>query len=182
MAVHPFARQCEQAIAKLREILANLKRSKVKPKEEGDEDQPPQYGTLADIPLRWLLPPPGMEHQAGVLGSTKGLGGTMAVPKKPSKAPKPPKPSGDGTYDRLSFKVTIERYKCQLQHIRNNSSYYRCRAAPGGTASKCKGLLRQTPCPGQEAAQRALDEYVKTKPPGWKPGQVSSGGGGGGGW
>jgi hypothetical protein len=180
MAVHPFARQCEQAIAKLREILANLRRAK---KDKPDSDSvptpaPPKYGTLADIPLKWLLPPPGMEFQAGVLGSTRGLGGTITAPKG-QKPPKPPKPSGDPTFDRLLFKVQIERYKCYRRHLVANQAYYRCLHT--GSKSSCKGLFRQTPCPEAQAAQKELDDYVKTlrnesNTPGW------SDGGGGGGW
>jgi len=175
-AVHPFARNCEEVLARLLEILAGLKRAKEKT-PKGPEGSKPGHktGKLSDLPVLWLLGSSQMEQQAFAEGSARGINSNFD--KRQGKGSKPTKASlsGDPVENALRQRYVAAMNRCREQNIKDNESYFRCRAQPMATAAGCKSLFVPMSCPAGDAAREALDAYLKSKP-------ADSGGGSGGGW
>ncbi len=105
----------------------------------------------------WLLPSQQMENQAGVEGSTYGLNQLKNTKPKPPKLKK----MADMYLARLLHNIAMEAWKCQMESLRANESYYRCLATKEGTIEKCRPLFKSLQCPGKKQAMQALDEYSK---------------------
>lgn len=156
----------------LKEMLANCR----KQKDLGDLAPRGRSVTLAELPVVWLLGSSQMEQQAFAQGSARGINANFDKNQGRGKKTKSPKQSsGDRTLDLLSEIYNREMDKCREQNIKDNESYFRCRARKGATAEDCKGFFIQMTCPAGLAAGKALSEYLKSRTP-------NSGGGSGGGF
>jgi len=177
VARYPFARNCEEVIAYLREILAGIKAAKKAADDAGEggvtERRIPVTRSSGAVVA--LLGSPQMENQGFAVGSTFGL--NQKVPSGQNRA-RPPKKgkTGDPMLDRLTFAYDLAMFKCKVKHDKANEAFYRCLARNKGNTAACKSKFIQMQCPEGVAAREALDTYVKNK------GKFRTGDGGGGGW
>ena len=171
MAVHPFARRCEEIIAYLRDLLAHLKRTKEAAKKPQTDDKDRKSGRIFDFPVIWLLGSPQMENQALVFGSERGI--NQNYDKAQGKGPKLRK-GGDPQFNRLYYLYQKAPFECNKKQERANEAYYRCVAKKDGSPAKCKHLFVKRECREAVQALAAMDEYSKNK-----KNRTGDGGGGG---
>jgi len=174
MAVHPFARKCEEVIEYLRKILANIKKTKKTVKEK--EPKKGKAFSIFDLPQIQLLGSHEMEQQGFTTGSTAGLRGDIdnSGPKKKPIIHK----TGDPMMDKLLKAYNEAMEKCRDKNMKENEAYFRCRARArqdGVSDRHCQADFVQMQCPEGVAAREALDAYSKSR-------NGNSGGGGGGGF
>lgn len=154
MSTHPFAIRLDAIIAKLRDILENLKRAKKSADDAGDRPVPglphkprrPRHVQLGGIAAS------GMERQAV---AESGFQYDRQTLEK----------NADPEMRRLQNALTKEESKCAQMRARANIS---------------AGREVQTPCPGVTAARDALQRYMTRRF--GNVGPSPRGGGGGGGW
>lgn len=167
MAVHPFARKCEEIIGHLREVLEDLRRAKKTGEQKSDdaERETRRLGKLADGPTIMLLGSHEMEQQGFATGSHAGIKGAYQ-PTKNSGPKKKKAKSGDPQMDALRDAYDTEMDKCRRQNVSDNDPYFRCLTNSvklGGNGSECASMRVPMSCPGGNAARKALDEYIRER-------------------
>ena len=180
MSVHPFASQCDGIIARLEDILANLRKAK-----KSTEKPEGQWWDWVDSL--------GRKRVVTRIFGRRNLGPLAANDQERSTAVEPGEANAALSKKALRMKqdgrlaALQERYWRELARCveaRRNAAANGSRTLDDGSIVAAQGKKGVSiPCPKADAARRALDAYLTATYGSVGPGSGSnSGGGGGGGW